>query len=123
VHRRRASMVGEAGNGDLEPAEPDDPLHHADLKPRLLEQAALLDVQLHVAREVTLLADRFVQQLDVSADDPDPLANRLAGARNLVEIGGRDVADRAPAPNRAAFLIRPDDDVEWVTKAHILLAE
>src|SRR5688572_20454008 len=116
-------MVREAGDRDLEPPKPDDALHHADLKPRLLEQTALLDVQLDVAGEVPRLQDRLTQTRDISTDQSDAFANRLPRPRDLVEIRRRDGAGGALAADRPAFLVRPDDDIQRMTQAYALLAQ
>ena len=80
-------------------------------------------MQLDVAGDVSLLQHRLVEPRDVAADEPDPLADRLSGSRDFLEIRRGDLSGRALASDRPAFLVRPDDDVERVTEAHALIAE
>ena len=46
--------VGRTGDADLQPAQPDDALHHADGEARLIEAPTLLDVQLEIAVRAAL---------------------------------------------------------------------
>src|SRR5262245_51316452 len=48
MHRRRASMAGAAGDGDLGPSQPGDAFDRSDSAVFVFEDRALLDVQFEV---------------------------------------------------------------------------
>ena len=86
VHRRGSGVVGEAVDGHVEPAQADDAGHRADAEARALEQPALLDVELEVAVHAAARPHGLGQPRDGAAHEADALAERLARARDRVEV-------------------------------------
>ena len=123
VHRRGAGVVGKALDRDLGPPEPDDTLHHPDLESRLLQQAALLDVQFEITGEVSPLPDRLAQPGNVAPDDADAFADGLAGPGHPVEVGVGQRPDGELAPDGSAFLVLPDHHLDRTAEPHTLFAE
>src|SRR5262249_45144978 len=121
VHRRRPRMVREARDDDVVFVDRDDALHDADRHGGFFQVAALLDVQLEVAVERSLLAPRVEDAIRIAADLPDRVGAPHA-LPHFVEIRRLDVAGDDAAAGEAAregdaFLVRPDDHLERMPRA------
>ena len=99
------------------------PLHHPDLFRRLLEQAALFDVQLDIAGDVALLLHRFTKARHITADDADTFTDGLAGARHFRELGVGHLTDGGLATGGATLFVLPDHDLKRMAQPHVLFAQ
>src|SRR5574341_1502045 len=103
--------------------DPHDPFDDADVDASLVENAALLDVQLDVAADAARGVPRVGDTGRVTADAPDLLGERDTVAARPVDLGGRQVPDEAAAPREPALLVAPDHDVQRVAVAIVPLAD
>src|SRR5207247_3890648 len=75
IHRGGARVIGEAGDGHVPLPDADDAFDDADVDLARVEDAALLDVQLEVSRDVALRAldsielRRFAAEVGMSLHD------------------------------------------------------
>ena len=123
VHGRCAGVIGDTGDGDLEPAQSHDTLHHANLQASLFEQTALLDVEFDIAGNVARLLDHVAPPCCIAAHETNAFANGLAGARDLVEISVGDVTDGELAADSTTFLVLPYHHVKRMSQSYALFAQ
>ena len=121
-HRRRAGVVGEAGDGHVVLVNRHDPFDDADRDGRFLEVAALFDVQLDVAVDRALRPPRVEDAIGIAADLPDRVSPPhpvpdLVQIRRL-EIAGDDAAAGEGAAEGDPLLVRPDDHLQRMTRSH-----
>src|SRR4029079_18493799 len=84
---RGAVVVLESGDRHLPLLDADDPFDDPDILEALVEDAALLDVELEVARDVALLALHVIQLRWIAADERDALLHRLAAVGDSLQFG------------------------------------
>ena len=103
--------------------DPDDPFDDADVDLALVENAALLDVELDVPGDAAWSVFRFADPRGVTADPTDLLGECGAVAPGPRHLIGGQVPDVAPASREPALLVAPNDDVQWVAIAVAALRE
>src|SRR5207247_3685824 len=89
-----------------------DAFDDADLQPALIENGALLDVQLDVGGDAPRRVTRVGKALGIAADAADLVRQRNPVASRARQFGGRKIADVPPAARETTFLITPDHHVE-----------
>ena len=101
-------MVGEAVDGDVEPAQADDAGDRADAQVRSLEQAALLDVQLEIGVDAAAVADGLGEPIDRPANQADAFAEGAARAGDASRSAGFSAPIGELAADGAALFVLPD---------------
>ena len=121
-HRGRARVVGHPEDLRFVPRDRYDPLDDTDGGVGPLQRSSLLDVQFQIAVPRALLPPRLHDAVGVAADRADRIGAPHA-VPDLFHVVRRNVTrDDAAAGDAAvegdAFLRRPDDDLEWMARAH-----
>src|SRR5688572_18593917 len=98
-------MIGHSADRDVPPVNADDAFDDPDVDLALVEDRALLDVQLDEGLEVARLAARLRESLWITADCPYALADRLAAVTHDIERRRVELADHRETSDEPAFLI------------------
>src|SRR5581483_4808028 len=121
-HWRRAGMICEAADFDLVLVDADDSVHDTDRNARLVQQAALLDMQLEITMDGPGRAARFLQPVRVAPNAAQAIGNAHAVAFP-VEYGGRQATDHRQTADGSALLVGPDRDFERVARGDALFVQ
>src|SRR5206468_3287380 len=112
VHRRGPGVIRESPQRDVVMMDPDDAFDDADIDAALIQDAALLDVQLDVRRDRPRCVTRLGNSRRVSADATDLVRQRHAVAPRPNDLVARQVSNKAAAAGEAALFVAPDHDLE-----------
>src|SRR5512138_616605 len=123
IHRRRAGVVREAGDGDLPLVDADDALDYADVELLAVERTTLLDVQLDVGGDRPALALHARELRRIAADERDAFANGLAAPAHEREARLGQRTDHRLAADEATFLVLEHDDLERMPRDHVPLGQ
>src|SRR5687768_17138588 len=104
-------------------ADPDDPLHDADIRARALEHTPLLDVQLEIAGNAARRTLRFIDTIGIAAEQSDTIPDRAAAHGFEREIARRQATGHRLTSDQSTFLVLEVHDFERMPELHALLDE
>src|SRR6185503_7575025 len=123
VHRRRPRVICKSLDGDVPPVDADDAFNYADVYLFSIENAALLNVQLEIASDLTFAPSNVSEFRRISADEFDAITNCLAAATHKVELSLSQLAVHGAAADESSFLVLKNHDFKRVTRRHVVFSE
>ena len=114
VHRGRPGVIREASQRHVVVMNSDDAFHDADVDAALVEDGALLDVQLDVSGDGAGAVARLDDPRRVSSDATDLFREDNTVAPGPFDFVRWQVPDEATAASQAAFLVAPNHDMQGV---------
>ena len=116
-------MVRQPLEDHVPPPDPDDALDHADVDGFVVEDGALLDVQLEIGGEIARYSAGTCEVRGIAADKRDAVAVRLSAVADQIELRHLQLAAHGAAPDFARLFVGEDHDLEGMACCHAGLVE